>query len=112
MLKNCPKVRNERMNMFMIYISARYETRMLLICFMVIGRFKNLRRKLGHAVVRDPQTANGYNSNTLPHRSSQEQQHMSLSRQNAVCSLYLSHTTEHSIKEINQSVCPELKARQ
>ena len=47
MLKNCPKVRNERMNMFMIYISARYETRMLLICFMVIGRFKNLRRKLG-----------------------------------------------------------------
>ena len=35
------------MNMFMIYISARYETRMLLICFMVIGRFKNLRRKLG-----------------------------------------------------------------
>ena len=47
MLENCPKVRNERMNMFMIYISARYETRMLLICFMVIGRFKNLRRKLG-----------------------------------------------------------------
>ena len=52
-LENCPKVRNERMDMFMIYISARYETRMLLICFMVIGRFigrfKNLRRKLGAA---------------------------------------------------------------
>ena len=47
MLENSPKVRNERMNMFMIYISARYGTRMLLICFMVIGRFKNLRRKLG-----------------------------------------------------------------
>ena len=46
-LENCPKVRNERMDMFMIYISARHETRMLLICFMVIGRFKNLRRKLG-----------------------------------------------------------------
>ena len=35
------------MNMFMIYISAMYETRMLLTCFMVVGRFKNLRRKLG-----------------------------------------------------------------
>ena len=35
------------MNMFKIYIGARYETRMLLICCMVVGRFKNLRRKLG-----------------------------------------------------------------
>ena len=31
-LENCPKVRNGRVNMFMRYISARYERRMLLIC--------------------------------------------------------------------------------
>ena len=48
--------------MFIRYISTRYETRMLVICAMIIGRFKNMCRKLGHwfLSVDSFHTSNGF----------------------------------------------------